>query len=287
MRFCIVGAGTVGSALARLLSQAGWEFLGAASRSVESARDACRFAGCGRASTDAAELTRAADLIFITTPDDAISSVCRELAEAGGISSGAVVAHCSGACSSSVLEDARGRGAAVGSIHPLQSFATAEQAVRLLPGSFCCIEGDPRAVAALREAAGTLGARVLAIPTEGKALYHAAAVVACNYLVALESAALKLAEAAGLDRGEALEALLPLIRGTVDNIENVGIPACLTGPIARGDVETVRTHLEAIAANAPDVLPLYKLLGLETVELALAKGTLTPDRANELRAVLA
>jgi predicted short-subunit dehydrogenase-like oxidoreductase (DUF2520 family) len=171
-------------------------------------------------------------------------------------------------------------------MHPLQSFATAEQAVRLLPGSFCCIEGDPRAVNVLWEAAGALGARVLAIPIEGKALYHAAAVVACNYLVALESAALKLAEAAGLDRGEALEALLPLIRGTVDNIETVGVPACLTGPIARGDVETVRTHLEAIAANAPDVLPLYKLLGLDTVQVAFAKGTLTPDCADELRAML-
>ena len=187
MRFCIVGAGKVGSALARLLSQAGWEFLGAASRSLESAERACRFAGCGRPSTDAAKLTRAADLIFITVPDDAISSVCRELAEAGGISSGAVVAHCSGAHSSSVLEDARGCGGAVGSMHPLQSFATAEQAVRLLPGAYCCIEGDPSAVEVLREAAGAMGAKVLAIPAEGKALYHAAAVMACNYLVALES----------------------------------------------------------------------------------------------------
>ena len=281
-RFAIVGAGKVGSALARLLARAGYEFVGAASRRIESARSACEFAGGGRATMTPAEVTREADLVFITTPDDAIAAACDYLSQAGAFRAGAVVAHCSGAHASTILESARRCGAHLGSMHPLQSFATAEQAVEILPGSFCCIEGDQEAVRALSDAARRLDARVMSIPTEGKVLYHAAAVLACNFLVALENAALKTDEAAGIARGDALQSLLPLIKGTVSNIEKVGIPQCLTGPIARGDVETTRRHLEAIEAKIPELLPLYKTLGRETVEVGLAKGTLSEDKAELL-----
>ena len=284
--FAIVGAGKVGTALACLLARARYDFLGAAGRAIESARAACEFAGSGRPTTSAPELTRDAELVFITTPDDAIATVCGELAEASGFARGAVVAHCSGAHPSTILEPARSCGALIGSMHPLQSFATAQQAVRVLPGSYCCIEGDADAVQVLSAAARAIEARVMTIPTEGKALYHAAAVVACNFLVALEHAALKLDEAAGIHSGDAMQSLLPLIKGTVSNLETVGIPQCLTGPIARGDVETTRRHLEAIGRKLPDLLPLYKVLGLETIEVALAKGTLSEERAAELRRML-
>jgi predicted short-subunit dehydrogenase-like oxidoreductase (DUF2520 family) len=285
-RFAIVGAGKVGTALACLLSRAGYDFLGAASRTPESARAACEFAGSGRPAASAPTLTRSAELVFITTPDDAIGEVCRGLAEASGFARGSVVAHCSGALPSTILQPARSCGALLGSMHPLQSFATAEQAVQVLPGSYCCIEGDPDAVQVLSAAARAIGAHAMTIPTEGKALYHAAAVVACNFLVALEHAALKLDEAAGIDSGDAIRSLLPLIKGTVSNLENVGIPECLTGPIARGDVETTRRHVEAIGQRLPDLLPLYKVLGLETIEVALAKGSLSEERAAQLRRML-
>ncbi len=104
--------------------------------------------------------------------------------------------------------------------------------------------------------------------------------------MALESAALKLAEAAGIGQADAMQALLPLIKGTVGNIERVGIPQALTGPIARGDVGTIRRHLEAIGRKVPELLPLYKALGLEAVKVALGKGTLMQDRAEELRRIL-
>jgi len=281
-RFAIVGAGKVGSALARLLSGAGYAFLGAASRSLESAQKACDFAGGGRATVNASELTRDADLVFITTPDDAIGEACARIAQAGGFRPGAVVAHCSGAHPSTILESARACRSHIGSMHPLQSFATAEQAVNILPGSFCCIEGDAEAVEVLTDVAERLKARVMQIPTEGKALYHAAAVTACNFLVALENAAIKLDQAAGIDRDKALESLLPLIKGTVNNLEKVGIPQCLTGPIARGDIETTRRHLEAMQEKTPELVPLYKVLGIETVEVGLAKGTLSEERAEVL-----
>ena len=281
-RFAIVGAGKVGCALARLLSASGYQFVGAASRTLASAQRACDFAGGGRGSSTAAEVTRGANLVFITTPDDAIAEVCQQLAEAGAFGQSSVVAHCSGAHPSTILGPAKRCGAAIGSMHPLQSFATAEEAVRILPGSFCCIEGEPAAVGALREVAARLGAHVMDIPTEGKVLYHAAAVFACNFLVGLENAALKVDEAAGISREDALQSLLPLIKGTVNNLERVGIPQCLTGPIARGDIETTRQHLDALEEKLPELLPLYKALGRETVEVARAKGTLSEEGAKRL-----
>jgi predicted short-subunit dehydrogenase-like oxidoreductase (DUF2520 family) len=285
-KFAIVGAGTVGSALSRLLVQAGYEFIGAASRSPKSAAAACRFAGAGRPTTNPSEVTLEADLVFLTTADDIIRRVCGDLASAGGFRDRAVVAHCSGALPSTILENARQRGASIGSMHPLQTFATAEQAVEMLPGSYCCIEGDSEAVKILADAARAMRMKVLTIPTHAKPLYHAAAAVASNYLVVLENAALKLGEAAGISRTDALNAFLPLIKGTVANLEQTGIPQSLTGPIARGDVQTVRRHLEAIAAGAPGLVALYKALGREAVDIAIAKGTLGAGQAEELLAIL-
>ncbi len=286
MRFAIMGAGKVGTALARLLSEAGYEFVGAASGTLESAENACRFAGGGRASTSPAEVTRSAELILITVPDSAIRAVCEGLAAQNAIGEGAVVAHCSGALPSTTLESARSAGAHVGSLHPMQSFATAEQAVRILPGSTCCVEGDEEAVPVLEGVARSLGCEAIAIATEAKPLYHAAGCAASNYLVAVQEIALKLAAAAGIGRADAMQMLLPLVKGTVENFESLGSPACLTGPIARGDVETVRRHLQAIEDEAPNLLKPYKVLGLQTVQVGLAKGSLSPQRAAELKRLL-
>lgn len=285
-RFAIVGAGKVGTALASLLSQAGYAFVGAASRSLRSAESLTQAVGRGEATADAAFLTSRADLVFITTPDDAIKPVCDNLAARGAFRAGSIVAHCSGAHSSALLESARAGGAHVASLHPLQTFATVEQATGTLAGSYCCIEGDAEAVRVLQDVARAIRAKVMVIPTGAKVLYHAAAVVACNYLVALENAALKLDLAAGIDAAQALRSLLPLIKATVSNLERVGVAQSLTGPVARGDVATVRGHLEAIGSHVPHLLPVYKALGREAVEIALARGSLTPEQADQLLGML-
>jgi predicted short-subunit dehydrogenase-like oxidoreductase (DUF2520 family) len=282
----IVGAGTVGKAFAKLLTDAGWEFLGAASRAMSSAEECCELVGTGRPTTEPMQLTPRADLVLITTHDDAIRAVCTRLGRAEAFRTGSTVAHCSGALPSTILADARPCGANVGSLHPLQTLPTVEAAVELIPGSYCCIEGDPLAVGRLEEVADDLEMKPIEILPEAKTLYHAAAVVACNYLVALQEAALKLAEAAEIDRGEALRALLPLVRGTVENLEQLGMPDSLTGPVARGDVDTVRRHVEAIHDATPDLLELYQALGREAVEVALARGSIDGDTALELRRLL-
>jgi predicted short-subunit dehydrogenase-like oxidoreductase (DUF2520 family) len=280
--FAIVGAGKVGRALARLLTGEGYDFIGAASRSRESAESACEFAGAGEPFSDPAALTARAELVLLTVPDDAIEDVCSDIAERDGFRQGSVVAHCSGALPSTILSGAREAGASAGSLHPLQSFATAEQVLKILPGSYCCIEGDSGAVEVLQGVARAADCNPMTIPTEGKTLYHAAAVIACNFLVALEDAAVEVDGEAGIDEDQALQSLMPLIRGTVDNLADVGLPDCLTGPIARGDVRTTEEHLRELERACPDLLPLYRTLAVRTVKVGREKGTLGEEKAEEL-----
>ena len=148
------------------------------------------------------------------------------------------------------------------------------------------VEGDEDACRAAQSIANDLGAQPFMIRTDGKTLYHAAAVAASNYLVTLMDLSFKLIAASGVSESDAFNVLRPLIKGTLSNIEKVGIPEALTGPIARGDAEIVEKHLEVIRALSPDLLMQYKALGSATIKLALAKGTLTEEGAKKLMQIL-
>ena len=161
-----------------------------------------------------------------------------------------------------------------------------DQAVSLVPDSYCTIEGDESALPIVRQMVKALGGILLEITAEKKTLYHAAAVAASNYLVSVIHLALALNKAAGLPGDISFNALLPLIKGTLNNIGARGMPDALTGPISRGDVETVAAHLQAIEKDAPGLLPLYRCLGLYTVDLAKAKGTLNQEAADRLLTLL-
>jgi predicted short-subunit dehydrogenase-like oxidoreductase (DUF2520 family) len=282
----IVGCGTVGAALGKILSDAGYPIKGVATSRPETARAAGEKVGAHAYSDRPWEVTRGVDVVFITTPDDLIASVCAEIARHQGFDKNAVVIHCSGALSSDILSPARRGGALAASLHPLQSFATVNQAVRLVPGSFCTIEGDAEAMPVVRQIVHDLGGILLEIGKDKKTLYHAAAVAASNYLVTLLDFVLNLGEAAGMPRDMAFKAFHPLIMGTLNNVDARGIPDALTGPIARGDVETVSTHLKAMEEGAASFLPLYRCLGRFTVDLALAKKTITRERADILLKLL-
>ena len=285
-RVAIVGCGTVGTAIGKLLRDVDYRISGVATSNPETARRAAGVTGSERFSDFPWEVTRGADVVFITTPDDLIESTCMSISEHRGFDKNAVAIHCSGALSSDILSSARDCGAEVATLHPLQSFASVDQAVSLVPGSFCTIEGDGGALPIVRQMVEDIGGILLEITAEKKMLYHAAAVAASNYLVTLIHLALELNEAAGLATDTSFNALLPLIRGTLSNIGAKGIPAALTGPIARGDVATVTAHLKAIEKDAPDLLQLYRCLGLYTVGLARAKGTLNKGAADKLAALL-
>ena len=278
-----LGAGTVGAALAQCLVGAGYRVVAVSSRSKASALRLVAQAPGARALCNAQEVADTAELVFVTTPDSAIP----EIAGMVRWHPGQMVVHCSGADSTDVLEPARAQGAWVGVFHPLQSFATPAQALENLPGSTFALEGESPLIEVLERMAEALGGRSLRLRPEQKALYHASAVIASNYLVTLTAVAASLWQEFGVDRHEAVAALLPLVRGTVANIERVGIPDCLTGPIARGDSNTIRKHLDALASHAPALLPLYRQLGYQSVPLAVEKGALTSEKAEEIKKLLA
>jgi len=284
--FAIVGCGKVGKALGKALTEAGYPAAGAASRSLASAMAAANLFKTAHYGDVPWEITPAAAIVLITTPDGAIAETCDRIAAHNGFKPGSVVLHCSGALPSTLLSSARRRNAFTGSMHPLQSFAADDFSRNPFDGIIIAMEGEPPALAAAAQMAADIGATGLTIPTEAKTLYHAAAVVASNYLVTLLALAYSLLAEAGICGPEAVEALGPLIAGTLANIRNVGIPAALTGPIARGDIETVKRHLAEIEARRPELLALFRTLSRHTVDIAAAKGTLQDADAEALRRII-
>ncbi len=277
-----IGAGTVGTALAVRLSGRGYSVVAASSRTFASAkRLAGEVNGC-QAYTEAQAVADRAELVFVTTPDDAIAHVAAETRWRSGQS----VVHCSGADSLDILEPARAAGAEVGGFHPLQTFASLAQALENIPRSTFALESEEPLLTVLKEMAKALEGHWVELKAGDKVLYHAAAVFACNYLVTLVKLATDLWQVFRVPTAEAAQALTPLLRGTLNNIETVGLPGCLTGPIARGDLGTISKHLAALKEAAPTLLPAYRELGLQTIPIALAKGRLGPTRAEELRALL-
>jgi predicted short-subunit dehydrogenase-like oxidoreductase (DUF2520 family) len=174
----------------------------------------------------------------------------------------------------------------VGAIHPLQTFASIQQAIENLPGSTFGLEAEGELLDTLKGMAQDLDGTWVKLVAGDKVLYHAAAVVACNYLVTLMKMATDLWQTFGVSTPEATRALLPLLRGTLNNLENVGLPNCLTGPIARGDLGTIKKHLEALDKSAPALLSTYRELGLQTIPVALGKGKIDRTRAEEMRQLL-
>jgi len=284
--FAIVGCGKVGKALGKFLAAAGYDAVGTASKSRSSAKEAADLLNIGRYSDIPWEITPSADVVLITSPDSAIADTCRLIAENNGFKSGCVVLHCSGALPSTILSSAGRCGAVTGSMHPLQSFAADDFSRNPFAGIIIAVEGEPKALTIAKEMATALGATPLTIQTAAKTLYHAAAVVASNYLVTLLSLAFRLLDEAGISGPAAYNALQPLIHGTLANIQSIGIPQALTGPIARGDVETIKQHLVEIGSKTPQLTDLFKTLSFHTIDIALAKGTLAEVDAIALRSLL-
>jgi len=277
-----IGAGKLGTALAVGLFSKEYAVVAVSSRSLASAqRLAGLVAGC-RVCQAAQDVADAAELIFITTPDGVISEIANGVRWHRGQS----VVHCSGADSVDILEPARQLGASVGSCHPLQTFAGVSEAIDNLPGSFFALEAEEPLLSTLKELSYALNGSWMELKPGDKVLYHAAAVFVSNYTVALVNLALDLWQSFGVPPEKATKALLPLLKGTVNNIENVGLPGCLTGPIARGDLGTIGKHLGALEANNPSLLAIYKGLGFQTIPVALAKGTIGEDRARALSVLL-
>lgn len=280
LRIAIIGAGAVGTSLALLLQQQSYAITGIISRSEGSAVQAAKIL-----QTDVvpmSEICQAADFVFITTPDREIGNVVTYLTDHKCLRPGLIIAHTSGVHSSALLSLAKESGAHILSFHPLQSFSHPTTALVNLQGSIFTLEGDIPALAVAREMVESLGGQPVIISPEQKTLYHAGACAASNYFVAIVHLAVALLKSAGFQEATAQEALLPLLRGTLNNLEKTTVPQALTGPIARGDASTVAKHLQAITASAPQLLPYYQHLAHYTIGVAQEKQTLSPEEIQTL-----
>ena len=284
----IIGPGKVGTSLGVLAARAGYSVVAVGGRRKESTAAAARRIGKHVYAYDTTDAAKSAELVLLCLPDDVIEEVCRKLAQENKFIKGAIVVHCSGALSSNILSTARECcRCSVASMHPLQTFPTVDAALKMMSGTYCFYEGDKSAIPVIERFAKDIGMRPIQISSTSKTLYHAAAVMACNYFVALMDSAIVLAEKAGIDRTIAWSAIEPLVATTLNNITEMGTVNSLTGPIARGDVKTIRRHLEKLALAPGQLTSVYRTMGLYTVEIAVRKGTITVTKAAELRNLLA
>ena len=263
----VVGAGRLGSALTAALQAGGYTRLTVASRHPTHARALATRLGAD--ATEAAALVAPCDLVFLAVPDAAIAPLAARLPWRPG----QAVVHCSGALGLEVLTAAAATGGLRhGCLHPLQTFAAgtpAPEAPGLFRGIVCGVEADDEALGSLLEAiARDLEARPIRLEGVDRALYHAAAVLVSNDLVALVAAAGRVWILAGLPAAGAPEALGPLLRAAAANVATEPLAQALTGPVARGDVATVQQHLRALEAE-PDLRELYRRLALELLRLDL------------------
>ena len=277
-----IGCGHVGRTLARALHAAGFEVAAAWSRDAAAAQQLAHEVPGLVPQATAQQVLQQCRFVWVTVADDAIEGV------ASGLQWGPQhrAVHCSGAAEVAVLRKARQDGAATGGFHPLQMFASPEVALRGLPGCTVGIEAQGDFAQELEAIAERLGCVPFAVPAGSRALYHASAYYVGPFLIALLAEAAAFWKSFGATERQALEALLPLLSGTVDAVKDAGLAQGMGGCVARGDVGTVGKHLSALHAFSPDAEALYRDLALRTVPLGLARGTLAAPAAERIRALL-
>lgn len=268
--------------LGRSLQERGAVITAVASRTPAHAAAAARFIGGSAEPAAYTDLPRLARRILIAVSDDSIATVAAQLA--AGMRSG-IALHTSGLRGPEVLDALAACGVACGTLHPLQTVANPEEGLRVLPGCAFAVDGVPAATAWACDLAAALGGSVIHVPASRRPLYHAAAVMASNFVTALMSAAVMLMEEAGVADAAARQALLPLARTSVENALRLGPAAALTGPFARGDAATVAGHLTALAESAPELASLYRATGRVTLALARRRG-LPETQAARIEALL-
>lgn len=279
----IVGVGRVGGALALSLSEAGFDVLCLVANDVDAARKISSRISSNLSVTTLSSVSNIdSDFLFVTTQDSKIRETAAGLAEIPKRKSGFVF-HTSGALSSTELEPLEKAGWRPASLHPLISISDPERGAKSFKGAYFAVEGEESAVIEATALVRKLGGFPFEIETDQKALYHAAAVVACGHLVALIEISQRMLAHCGLEAEMARRALIPLIESTVTNLREHTPEEALTGPFQRADVETIEQHLQKIAEIADeDVDGVYRLLGLISTTISVAKGA-DADRIDRIR----
>jgi predicted short-subunit dehydrogenase-like oxidoreductase (DUF2520 family) len=267
LTFNVIGAGRCGKTLTYLLQHAHLvKVQGVCNSTLNSALQAVDFIGSGHAYEKIKDLPPA-DITLLTCPDDQIEKLSFELSQSIHLKDNSIVFHCSGALSSVVLKSLKDKKCYVASVHPMMSFANPSQNIANFAGTYCGLEGDKEAISILNHCFYELGAHIFPIQTDNKTLYHVAGVLSSNYLVSLAHLANECLMDSGIDKDTSKNIVLSLMRCTLDNLhQQEEFGNALTGPIQRGDYQTIQSHLEAIPFS--NLKEIYRKLGLQALKIS-------------------
>jgi len=279
----IIGAGRLGTTLGYSLSQKGFHIIAASCRSLSSARESVGIIGEGMPLTDNKKAAADAETVILSVPDDSIKAVVRELSPLDLDKK--FIFHCSGILSSRILHPLKMSGAVTASLHPVQSFPKKSRNSSLFKHIYFGMEGDDKALRWAKTMVSKLGGRFFILEPGDKPLYHTACTIASNYVTVLMGLAESLMGKAGISEERRVEILLPLVKGTLDNIEQNSISRSLTGPVSRGDLETLTSHLKSLEGH-PSLLRIYKDLAGQALEIAGKENRLPANKTRKIKALL-
>lgn len=278
----IVGTGSVGSTLALLLFAKGCTIASLVNRTAKPALALSKKVKCTKVSTSVTDIAPETELLIFAVPDDALPRVVLQTAKQAQLKK-PLVLHTSGVHPVDILKPFVAKGGLTGSFHPIQSFPSSKSPKELMKGIegiHFGIEGEGKALNHIQRLVHMLGGKPVYIPKGMKPLYHAMCVFASNYIVTVLNAVSETASPLGF-RERWKEIVLPLFTTTVENTMKTSPALALTGPIVRSDFHTVTLHIEALQKFAPELLPLYTVLGIETARIARQSGRLEPKQFTE------
>lgn len=281
----IIGAGKVGTSLGIALVRAGFQVTSLSCLEISSAEESRDFIGQGEPTQSNIKAAREGQMVFLTVPDNTIEIVARELASSNLVWQGRYIFHCSGILPASILKDFKDKGAAIASIHPIQSFSKKNNDARIFQNIYFGMEGDEEAVRKAWQVSQLLGGRPILIRAEDKPVLHTSFSVTSNFFVVLLDMAVSLLKSTGLDENKATQILFPLVRGTFQNIMEKNIQSALTGPVIRGDGETVKTHLKILEEN-PSFKAIYQKMATQALRIAQEEEKKNPQKFKELKQLL-
>ena len=281
----IIGAGKLGTNLGYALLRKGHRITAVSDKNLSSAQESQQLIGQGKAFDDNRSAAINGQWIILTVPDDAIETAAEELADSAVKWKERFVFHCSGLHSTESLESLEKRGALVASLHPVQSFPQKKPDPKAFEGIFFGLEGKQEALALATEITRQLGSKFFILEAQNKPLYHTACSMASNFLATLLDTATELLSQAGLPEATAPSVLMPLVQGTLQNVNKFDAGTALTGPVVRGDEKSIAKHLEALR-KFPEFRNLYTTISFRSLQIAKREKYLSEEKIKALEALL-
>lgn len=281
MKVGFIGAGKVGTSMGLFLTKKNVQIVGYISRTLESSKRAARLTN-SMPYEDMKQLIHDSNILFITTTDDAIEQVAKQIEALNVSLNNKIICHMSGAKSSDSISNLMKHSATIASIHPMYSFGNINNAVNDLDQVIFTVEGEGNNISQIYDLLDECRVKFIKIDTEAKTLYHAGACVVSNYLVTLIQTGINMFQEAGFSTDEIKQIIRPIVDNTINNVFDMGEKA-LTGPISRGDITTVESHLDILKESKSSFENIYKVLGGHTVDIALKNKTISEEKAKVIK----